>query len=217
MKAMLSHWRRMHFKVRHNTLQPVLLSRRRQKKPTCLEAGVKLCGTDGQLVWRFYLFVQKVLKSFTRRPQERKHLEDGRIVLRLDCREYDTKAGRIAIDEFGVEAPTTSLFAHIALHYFSPYRPTYRIFEWDNVVDEIGHFHVQGLDLYRSDFQLCEEQLPALMERRQWTGTCYRVHESPRPLHALNPRELELETIPDVEPLSRVFPRNPSGRYFVHL
>ena len=123
----MSHWRRMHFKVRHSTLQPVLLSRRRQKKPTCLEAGVKLCGTDGQLVWRFYLFVQNVLKSFTRRPQERKHLEDGRIVLRLDCREYDTKAGRIAIDEFGVEAPTTSLFAHIALHYFSPYRPTYRI------------------------------------------------------------------------------------------
>ena len=75
--AVLQRWRQMHYKVRHSTVPAIMVTRRRQKrKPSCLEAGICLHGFRGRLVWRFYMWVDSVLKTFCRRQRERTMLQD---------------------------------------------------------------------------------------------------------------------------------------------
>lgn len=135
-------------------------------------------------------------------------LKDCRVVLRLDCAPYAGGVGEEDVDMDAVEP----LFALVALLYRSPFRATYRIFHFDGEVNNVGHLVVRGLDTYRTQFELCDSLADHLRKTRIWTGRCYLVHESQRPLAVLQPRALELEDM-STAPLERVFPRQPSGRF----
>jgi len=215
--TMIQHWRQMHQKVRHDTLAICgLRPEPKPSKPTCYEAGICLCGRRGVLIMRLHAWINKVLKTFCKNKHDKGLLEHAWIALRLDYTPYTPPDRRPDGDdgapaELAEPQPLTSIFAFVALMYFSPYRATYRICNWDGDIDGMGHLHVNAKDEYKTQFELCETYVDVLNTSHSWTGRCYQIHESRRPLNCLAPRHLELESMRP-EPLTRIFPVQPSGR-----
>ena len=205
-------WSAMHEKIRHSTLTPLpLLERRRRtatQKPTCFEANVCLCGSIGSKIWRVYRWLLDVLKTYCKSESLRKELDSCGIVLRIDISEiiYTKGPQKNDVDD---DLSYNQFFSHIALQYFSPYRPTYRKCYWDGFVNHLGHLEITTLPKWVTQFQFCRELADEgkLNEQRRWTATSYKVHTSTRLVTTIRPRILELEDIYQVDPITREFPR----------
>jgi len=116
-------WRRRHTTLMHDTCPPCGPTVRESR---CKTAGVCLCCPSGKLLLTFSnRFIQAIKQVCPVDSDNRKLLANGKLVALLQ----GTPAEREGQD--GQEHPQgtvhNQLFFHIALQYFSPYRPTFHM------------------------------------------------------------------------------------------
>ena len=209
--ALLSERAGKHKEQRHVEEQPLPEGPRRsaRDKPSCLEAGVCLCGPGGNLVWRFHSFVKGSLKQFERRCNMRAAVNECRMVVRL------TKQ---AVDEEPEGPPGTpeppalyDAVFFIGLMYWNPHRPTLRECSYSKV-NGLGCLELRCQDKYTTCWQLCSSLKPHLEGDGDWTTRCYEVQQFQRPVLRLDPRHIEvMEVLGAFEARSR-FPQTARAR-----
>ena len=116
-------WRRRHTTLMHDTCPPCGPTGQESR---CKTAGVCLCCPSGKLLLTFSnRFIQAIKQVCPVDSDNRKLLANGKLVALLQ----GTPAEREGQD--GQEHPQgnvhNQLFFHIALQYFSPYRPTFHM------------------------------------------------------------------------------------------
>lgn len=98
----------------------------REPVAPCLEAGVCLCSAEGRSLKRFCdAFKASMKKVFKASSDEKDLLVNASIVVRI--------VGSWAVDDYEamlqMEEAERTIYFHIGLMYFSPYRPTFMVVE----------------------------------------------------------------------------------------
>lgn len=186
-------WSGLHNVVEHNE-QPKLPGEepsRSQAKPSCLLAGMCLCGVAGDAIWKMKLGVLRAMRSAMQSPALRQDLCDGRIVLRFMCAEREQSLSTGVLEE---ELHGLDKFVHVSLMYFSPYRPTFRaLASEDPFPDEFGLLELQASDKYLTVVELSKELVEESTGRVSMS--LHRVHESARPVPLLDARRVEVQAV----------------------
>lgn len=169
-------------------------SRNPSQKPSCLEAGVCLCGDAGNAVWQAKRNVMTGLRKACNTQETKRLLSDGDIVLHLtahmDAEEGDDDR------EGGCGQPLhlESFWLHVGLMYWSPLRPTFAVLAGPareaphgRVLLRVAH---EQLTVFELAQQMCK------VDADLWTLDVRKLHSSNRPIHIFDPAEVELEPVP---------------------
>lgn len=168
----------------------------RRKKPTCLDAGVCICGAGGGVVVRMKTWLITALKKCLEPVGRKKWLADGLIIIKLAGEESESIG--IAPGSAAPELHTkieTELYLHISLMYWKPVRPTFRRME---VLPPSGlasgRMVLRGSDVY----QTCFECMASLFRDSidTWHISFFEVVDSERPIHTFDPRLVEVRRVP---------------------
>ena len=89
---------------------------------TCEDAGVCICRAEGLQLKKLRNRFLRTMKDVFETKESKKKLADGFIVAHF-------KAEGTPLQQEGEEAKAESIYLHIALMYWSPYRPTFQFLE----------------------------------------------------------------------------------------
>lgn len=183
------------------------------RKLTCLQAGICLCGAAGDDAHSFKLWLDRAMKAMTAKVGLRADLASCAIVLRLQKRACGGQGGGAGSDDDGsggglADAGATNgvdmffLIAHLRL---KPYKPTFRRLTYDHT-DATGLMHFQCRDEYCALYELAMELQPQLTTPAIWEANFYRTDDSRQILAHIHPRRLRVKSIPDLLAESKRFP-----------
>eukprot|EP00971_Amphidinium_carterae_P191684 3803512-Amphidinium_carterae.2 len=86
---------------------------------TCYALGFCICSEQGRAIHKFRIQVHKALKAVFKSFEAKSQLEQGSVVLQFD---------RIAAGSWMTQYEgATTLWLHVSLMYWKPYRPTYTV------------------------------------------------------------------------------------------
>jgi len=105
-QALLADWSKRHREKQHTEQVPLGFAPQRQQhaKPSCLDAGLCLCGQRGDLVHSFKCFLDNGIKKLTKEPDMRQKLAKSEIVVR--CIKY---TGAVPGDAAGTQGRAEAL------------------------------------------------------------------------------------------------------------
>ena len=89
------------------------------KKPSCYEAQMCMCGARGDLIWRFKIWLCAQLKATFHSDDEKEMLDDGCVVIRFSCcSDVDAEPELAGVVD-------SDAFFDAAFLLKSPWRPTF--------------------------------------------------------------------------------------------
>lgn len=220
--ALQSDWDQKHLEHRHVDAEPLRDEpRKANRKPSCLDAGVCLCGQPGDLAWALVRFVRESMKKILKGCRWQDALQGCRVVVRLtgraagveDIEPEANPAGPPARVAEQADWPSYDAFHFVGMMYWSPYRPTFRSCELQGSLEFPEDCLVlRAKDTYLTMFELCASLASRLQLPGEWQVRCYEVLLSQRPVLQCDPRRLEIQEVSGAPRCARCFPTQRRAR-----
>ena len=211
-------WGKLHEMYLHHLQEPIAddipEGSGKKKKVTCLDAGVCLCGESGPNIYRIHAGILNVFLKLMNTAELKVKLNNGDLVLRIECERPIPKLEGDEGDEGGGGVFIEDKFLRVSLQYWIPKRPTFRVLTWPGrFVGVLGRLHLRATAMYNTLYEfaarLDAEQLEVLRRR------FLLVHSSRRPLRQVDPTMLGVEGIAglgELELHSKLAKREHRGR-----
>lgn len=195
MLSLLEEWEEHHQSVLHHQ-QPRIIEDHAlaEDATTCRSAGTCICANRKEILRLKTWFLSSMRKALE--PVGRKaSLSDGLIVVRFWAERETFLEGHNLECQATIE---TDRFLHIAMMYWQPVRPTLRVMTegGSSHRGQASHITLTASDTYCTLFELLAEVVT--YQADSWNMEFFEIADSPRPIHKLDPRSVEISRIPGV-------------------
>jgi len=186
-----------------------------KSKPSCLDAGICMCGPLGDKVWAVKQWLCNFIKRSFADNRGKRLLTEGYVVLCLRASACDgMPEGSDVLGMRGQLPDHGASFLHISFLCEKPFRPTFRVLIWpDQRVTRLGHLKLKGTDNYQTLFEFVAGLWVDLdvTERAQWAVRAYELCDGGRPVAVVDPRRVEVRLRLDAQQ-AQFFPRKRQPR-----
>jgi hypothetical protein len=168
----------------------------KHKKPSCLDAGVCICGDDGDLIFKFKKWLLRGIVDGINECKAVSKLTSACIIVRLSrCAEFDDKSmGSLRTVGSGPLVGVNDTFLFVGLMYLSPKRPTFREVNWPcGHVDVRGFLHLRCTDVYWNIYEYCASVRGEL--QNEWVMQLYELYTADEPLRTIDTRQLKVRLL----------------------
>eukprot|EP00972_Heterocapsa_arctica_P116301 16452351-Heterocapsa_arctica.AAC.1 len=207
--GLLREWETKHQEVKHDSQTPLPAPAKKHPKPTCLDAGVCLCGLQGSLMLNFVRWLEGCLKGMPK--------EDSCMHALLNSCSIVVRVSKYAIpaDEAdgAAEGPQRLCdnFLCVGLMFWTPYRPTFRLCSLVSAApDELGHLHLHCEDRYFDVYEFASEMKAELIDIGTWEFSSFEVCADSRPIVEIDPDHLVVRGVLGSQ--QKVLPQAPRRR-----
>jgi hypothetical protein len=180
------------FHKKHNVFyhareEPIPRPRKDYKlKPSCLDAGVCMCGAVGDAVWRVSTRMLSFIKHHTSSPQAKSLLVGGDLVIQVVGNHVVAGNAEVPPD------PHFNEFLHISLMCLSPFRPTFRVMDAGESDVELGVLLLRSTDCFLTSMQALSQFVNIALDA-DVSFCLYVLHDTSRPIVSIDPTVVEVK------------------------
>ena len=185
-------WKKLHLLKVHNQQQALDDDGPSKQKPSCLEAGLCLCGVRGQAIFELKEQFLKSTMAILNTQALRKQMSAGDVVLRLEGVYHPQEEDDDGEGCGGAVTPhILQHWLHVSLMFWKPLRPTFRkLVDVTTIAGPLGVRTLQCSHVYRTVWEQAECMYMEDLVR--WTVEVFMLRDSCKPVVQLDPAHIEV-------------------------